>query len=335
MRLSRKQLFLVTIGLIAICISVALIHLRTSPTDATLRQDGAQPFASATNPSPAMGNERKALPISPPQATIDWAKQYNGANDYFDFVSKAARRAFDGDGRAALYISKALYTCTPIIKQFAHSRDPESDFNAYWATKTKAPQWVVEKARKDFNSCVGFINGDAFATLPDRPGGYTSIAYWMDQASANNDPVAQSLQAGSDIAKTLFDKSSDANAKSMESAQAALNNAITSKDPAALFQIGQLLSDGHASSDPLQGFAVSILACNLGYDCTANNPELFRGCAAQGECPPGTDYSDIIKKAVGPDGYAQAYARAQQLEDALARKDTNAVQQFVKLRPTL
>jgi hypothetical protein len=111
--------------------------------------------------------------------------------------------------------------------------------------------------------------------------------------------------------------------------------AISGKDPGALFQVGQLLSDGHASSDPLQGFAVSIAACDLGYDCTANNTELFGDCAAQGACPPGINYSDVIKKVAGDTGYAQAYALAQQLEDAMNRGDAIAVQQFVRLKPTL
>lgn len=122
------------------------------------------------------------------------------------------------------------------------------------------------------------------------------------------------------------------NAKSLDSAQQSINSAIASRDPTALFQVGQLLSDGHASSDPLQGFALSIAACNLGYDCSANNAELFHGCATEGQCPPGMSYADIIRKAAGDEGYAQAYARAQQIQDAMARDDTNALQQFVQLK---
>jgi hypothetical protein len=289
---------------------------RASSRDATV----------STLPVPLHEDSAVVLPAN-------WEKEYNDTRNYFDFVSKAARKAFDGDGRAALYISKALYVCLPIAKQYANSTDPEADFNAHWAGMTKAPQWVSEKARKDFQSCVGFIKGDAFAGLPDRPGGYSSIRYWTDEASKDSDPLAQSFQAGSDISEVAFAKSSDSSAKSLVSAQAAINSAVESKDPAALFQVGQLLSDGHASSDPLQGFAVSIAACDLGYDCTASNAELFHGCVTQGTCPPGISYSDIVKKAVGADGYVQAYARAQQIEEAMARGDTSAVQQFVQLNP--
>jgi hypothetical protein len=43
-------------------------------------------------------------------------------------------------------------------------------------------------------------------------------------------------------------------------------------------------------------------------------------------------YADITRKAVGDEGYAQAYTRAQQVQDAMARDGTNALQQFVQLK---
>jgi hypothetical protein len=213
------------------------------------------------------------------------------------------------------------------------STDPEADFNAYWAEMTKAPQWILDKARQDFQACVGFIKGDAFAALPNRTGGYNSIRFWTEQASASDDPIAQSMQAGTDVSKTIFERSSSANDKSLEAAQLMVNNAVASRDPAALFKVGQLLSDGHANSDPLQGIAVSIAACDMGYNCTANNAEIFGDCVAQGECSPGMNYSDLAKKAVGEEGYLKAYGRAQQIEDAITRGDTNAIRELVKLNP--
>jgi hypothetical protein len=332
--MSRKKLSLVLSTCVLAAIAVAIvIHIRDSSGVAAVRQEN-----SVQSPAPdlvpaAAVPVRKESAAALENADIDWAKEYNDTSDYFSFVSKAARKAYEGDGRAALYISKALNLCMPTARQYALSVDPEADFNAHWAsTNAKAPQWALDRARSDFKSCRGFIKGDAFAGLPDRPGGYTSSVYWVNQAAADNDPVAQSLQAGEAISKTFFEKSSDSNATSMESAQLAINKAVASKDPAALFQVGRLLADGHASSDPLQGFAVSIAACDLGYDCTVDNPAIGNGCVAQGTCPPGMNYSDVIKKAVGVDGYSQAYARAQQLEDAMARNDSDAVQQLIQLK---
>jgi hypothetical protein len=214
--------------------------------------------------------------------------------------------------------------------QYANSSDPQSDFDAHWAARTHAPQWAVDKAQKDFRACIGFLKGDAFADLPTRTGGYNSIRYWIEKSA--DDPVAQALQAGSAVADTKNAASSDLKEKSLDAAQNSINSAVASKDPAALFQVGRLLSEGLTSSDPLQGFALSIAACNLGYDCSANNAELFQGCATQGHCQPGVSYTDVIKKAVGDSGYAQAYARAQQIQDAMARDDMTALQAFLRLK---
>jgi hypothetical protein len=279
--------------------------------------------------SPAAPPQPKVVEVGP-KARPDWTKEYERTSNYFEFVSKAAKAALDGDSKAALYISKSLYICAPIQIQYAHSSDPQSDFDAHWAARTHAPQWAVDKARKDFQDCIGFINGDAFAGLPARQGGYSSIRYWIEKSA--DDPVAQALQAGAAVADTTYAASSESKAKSFDAAQQSINSAVASKDPAALFQVGRLLLDGRASDDPLQGFALSIAACNLGYDCSANNADLFRGCASQGTCQPGISYADIIKKAVGDDGYAQAYARAQQIQDAMARDDTAALHALVQLK---
>jgi hypothetical protein len=95
------------------------------------------------------------------------------------------------------------------------------------------------------------------------------------------------------------------------------------------------LSDGHASSDPIQGFAVSMAACEFGYDCTVHNSELFGECLNNGTCSAGTHYSDLIKQTVGDNGYARVYARAQQLEDAIRRGDVAAIKHLTLLRPDL
>jgi hypothetical protein len=42
-------------------------------------------------------------------------------------------------------------------------------------------------------------------------------------------------------------------------------------------------------------------------------------------------YTDVVTQGIGADGYAKVYARAQQIEDAVARGDDAALQQFVQM----
>jgi hypothetical protein len=59
---------------------------------------------------------------------------------------------------------------------------------------------------------------------------------------------------------------------------------------------------------------------------------LFNDCAALGTCAAGLNYADIINLTIGDDGYAQAYARAQQIQEAIDRRDTKTLEQFAQLK---
>jgi hypothetical protein len=214
---SRRWLFVIAgaVGASAIAVLIYSHHLRSvgsAPAQILTKQSvnsGLQ-HASTTSVQSVVAN-------GVPRAERDWAKDYRATNNYFDFMQSAAKAALAGDSRAALYISKALYVCSIIRLEYANSNDPQSDFSAHWATRSHAPQWAVDKARKDFQTCAGFIKNDPFADLPAREGGYNSIRYWIDKSSS--DPVAQGMQAGSLVADANDEKSDDVKAKLLDSAK--------------------------------------------------------------------------------------------------------------------
>jgi hypothetical protein len=172
----------------------------------------------------------------------------------------------------------------------------------------------------------------AFAGLPDRPGGYASIRFWTDLAYENKYPLAQLAHAATESAGMLRDDPSNIDASKLQSMQADINSAAATGDPEALFKVGFFLSDSRIGADSLHNFSAMIAACDLAYDCTASNESIFGHCIPYGLCQPGDIYADRIKQVLGEDGYAQAYAFAQLLEDAIARGDTSIIRQFVKLK---
>jgi hypothetical protein len=310
--MNTPKLLLITVASIgAIAIAISLIRGNETPPNkviAALSPTVAPVVRPVATPAPVGAVVQKTTEKPTEIKARDWRREFEESHDLFSLVRAAAPEGLRGNGAASLVVAKVLIVCIPIHRQFAHSQDPDADFKSYWDGMTHAPEWVHEKASTDFNRCKGFLSGDAFAGLPTRDGGYEAIGYWNTQAVANNDPTAQALNAGALLPTDV------------ESAQESINKAVRSRDPGALFQVGQLLSDGHASSDRLQGFAVALAACDLGADCSGGRN--------------GTPYSDTIKKAVGESGYAQAYARAQAFEDALSKGDAGRVQEFVKLNPT-
>ena len=250
------------------------------------------------------------------------------AKDDFEFVANSAKKALNGDGKAALEIGDVLVKCEPIKIQYRDKPDPQAAFENELIGKN-LPQWAIEHVRARFLECRNFIHGNPFAGLPDRPGGYESMRFWNDLAYQENNPVALTQHAA---AQTGIVTGSADNSK-IQAAQTDINKGAATGDPEALFRIGFLLADGRVGQDPLNGFAAMIAACNLGYDCTANNEFAFGACVAANACQQGEIYTDKIRNAIGDSEYAKAYSRAQQLEDALARNDMGAVQQFVQLKP--
>jgi hypothetical protein len=266
-----------------------------------------------------------------PQAVGTTAESYPTlvpSQDDFAFVANSAKKALEGDGKAAREIAGVLEKCIPVKYQYRDKQDPEATFENELVGKN-LPQWAIDRMRAGFLECRDFIHGgNAFAGLPDRPGGYESMRFWNDLAYRENDPTALAQHAAGQPGIVT----GSADSSKIRAAQIDINKGAATGDPEALFRIGFLLADGRVGQDPLNGFAVMIAACNLGYDCTTNNEFAFGACAAANACQQGEIYTDKIRDTIGDADYARAYSRALQLQDALARADANAVLQFVQLK---
>ncbi len=294
-----------------------------------LRRPTPVAFTPATPPHAEQGNrETGTKPVPKPAETVAISSpKSKAANDDFAFVANSAKKALDGDGKAALQIAEVLVKCLPTTTQYRAKPDPQAAFESDLADRN-LPQWIRERMRTKFFECRGFMRGNRFAGLPDRPGGYESIRFWNDLAYQENNPVALTQHAAAQAGIIT----GTADTSKIQIAQLDIDRAAVTGDPEALFRIGLLLADERVGQDPLNGFALAIAACNLGYDCTTNNELAFPGCVAANMCAEGEIYPDIIRETVGPANYAKAYSRAQQFQEALARGDTSAVQQFVQLK---
>jgi hypothetical protein len=265
---------------------------------------------------------------------VDWKKEFQTSSDYFPLLAKAAKAGLEGDGRAAYYVARKWLECLSFAHQYGSAEHPEEKFNEAMSQLAYAPAELIEKDRRRFQECSGFYKlndpkgNDVFADLPKRDGGYRSVNFWMDLAYQENDPIAQTVHAALAVG-------SSPNSEQIQVAQADLNHAITSGDPDALYYAGMVITNGHYI-DRIEGFALSLAACDLGHDCSAANSTgtdlPFGDCAIAGTCASGSVFSDWVTKNIGAEGYAQAYARAQQIKDALAQGNTSALEQFAQIK---
>jgi hypothetical protein len=324
------------IGVAAIEAAAAWLLPRHDDTVTSLRsryvgsESETQPEAQSTRETVTEAQAPRTIQTSYPitRRHIDWATRYYTTDDYFDFVSRAAPAALAGDDRAALYTSWALTKCLAPMGNYQASADPEADFNAKLTGGPHLPKWAIEKRRREFHRCVGFAKGDAFSHLPIRPQGSALPSYWMNQAYNDRDPLAVAYHADDELARGPAGDEAAA-------VQLDLEEAVASGDAPAIFHVGEmfLFAGIRYRANPAVGAALIVAACDLGYDCSVNNPALdfYLICASTGGCRPGFTYLDGLRQILGENRYAEARSRARQFEEALAAGDQTALNSFTTI----
>jgi hypothetical protein len=296
------------------------VSATVSATHSAARRGGAS-SNSAINPD--SGPNRTRMDTSP----SNWTAKFQAADDYLKFVKDAVPAAQSGDGRASWYIGEALRSCALVMRTYRGSEDPETQLNQELASMPKAPQWARDLLAKKTHRCLGLARQDPFEGLPNREGGYPS-SYWYSQALADGEPLAQEQAAADAIATVSVTRgmSEPEKASTLQAAQANLQAAVESGDPTALYRVGILLSDPRFSTNPLNGTAVALAACNLDQDCSANNPDNpFFNCKLSGACPADADFAYYLQQNLGPATYAQVDAHAQQIKQAIQAGDWSTV----------
>jgi hypothetical protein len=264
-------------------------------------------------------------------------RDFYQATNLFPFVKRAALDAINNhDGRAAYYVSEALKACALVFRQAQQDPAFESNFDLEYAKLApKAPDWARVKARRESDRCAQLAKADPFVELPARAEGYRKPAFWNEMAMAENDPLAEAHQAYMDVIGGNYTNQAGRMAM-VKQAQEFVNDVARSGDPTALFLAGQLLSNGKASSDPLRGVGISLAACDLGYDCSANNPaNSFHTCKESGGCPADADYAFYMQATLGPRDFATAFSNAQTFKELLAVRDWEGVRALVRLDGTV
>lgn len=341
---SAKVWWAAAAGVCAAAALLALVVLRNAPGPARTASPAATSsttsgaIAGALN-SPVVGAREKhgtSELLAKSTALSAWTAKFRASDDYLKFVKDALPRAVNNDGRAAWYIGEALKTCALVMHSYRSSADPEAQLTEQLAGMPKAPQWARDLLAQNTHRCLGLAKEDPFKDLPGQVGGYP-ISYWEQQALEDGDPLAQEQTAATALTLVAATRSmsQDERATQYKIAETDLRAAVVSGDPDALYLAGMLLADPRYSSDTLNGTAVALAACELGRDCSANNPEnSFYNCKLSGACPADADFAYFLQQSLGPDDYAKVYAHAQQVKQSVQAGDWEAVMADLKIDKT-
>lgn len=242
----------------------------------------------------------------------------------------ASDASMRGDGRAAFYVSEALLTCGLVVHTYGGSQDPEAKF-AQEKAQFKGPQWALDRLERNFRRCISLASEDPLAHLPERAGGYPR-SYWYDRALALGDPMAKVNRVARNLSNVYDYESKEKKALTTVQIKADLRDIVLSKDPQALHVLGFTLMNGQISSNPFRGVAIALAACDLGFDCTPNNPDSVNAvCKESLECSPYESFAENMQRQLGRKS-GEVYAMAEEFKEALARNDEGVLNRFVEIK---
>jgi hypothetical protein len=279
-------------------------------------------------------NEEAGAPVQqeggPPTTPEGWSALYHSSPDRFEFIKMASDAALRGDGRAAFYVSEALLTCLLVAHTYRGSQDPEAQF-AQEQARHKGPQWHADQLERNFRRCIRLASEDPLAHLPERTEGYPR-QYWYDLALELGDPMAKFNRAAMSLSRLSDSRSKEQKALMTVQIKADLRDIVSSQDPHALHVLGFTLMDGRYSSNPFRGMAIALTACDLGFDCTPNNPNSLNAvCKESLECSPHESFTEDMQRQLGRK-FGEVYAMSEEFKEALARNDESVLNRFIEIK---
>jgi hypothetical protein len=195
--------------------------------------------------------------------------------------------------------------------------------------------YLLERSRRNLlrqvPRCERLLAEDPFAAqeLPDEARGYR---YWASRALESGDPLAVMERAVRSIAGRGATSDAAKDPAFRSSLLSDVRHVAFSGDAVALFSVGGLLSHPSVVADPTDGYAWQVAACEMGYDCSKQNPALGFGCTEDGTCDAGETFLDIMQRDLGAAKFAEIYATARDIEYRITTNDWDGLQQYVQIK---
>jgi hypothetical protein len=262
----------------------------------------------------------------------DWSTAYQRRQDALDFITGAAKSALHGDGEAAYFVARSIERCYGRERDVWNAPDPEAAFASKWA-RYPDEHFAMANDRNAMEDCLRYVREDAFAGLPDAGSSYRDPGFWHDLAYKDGNPKALARHTQTALS-ALPDARSDRDTPILDQAETDIQKIMSSGDTAAMFDLGLVFDAPDIRTSGFQGLEIRLAACEMGFDCTTNNPALREtlGCFGTDTCAGINEFQDILRRDLPPAIYAAIDARAQALADAVRRGDTATLQQLVRIR---
>ncbi len=178
---------------------------------------------------------------------------------------------------------------------FAYSLSPQNIDAQVERLATQIPRYEpeLERIRNHLASFCQTVDGGKPITVE-------AFNFWLEKSAENGDLAAQLELA-----------SRTATQKTTTEAQAFVQRLSDTKNPAAVFAMGEYLSSGVNGESPEEefsalittpnvGYAWKIAACRSGYDCGRGSAMMNNACIISGDCGHLNLESMILDQAIPP-----------------------------------
>jgi len=244
----------------------------------------------------------------------DWVTQYHAVgSNYIEFVTAAARAAYEGDGAAQYYIGRALGRCeeTNALYGDADSADQAVSHMANFPA-------FLELERREYLNCGKLRSENPFKDLPKRPGGYPAD-YWRSRAVESHYPVA--------VVAAALDSPGQYTPQMIATALATGNT-----DAMLLFGWSQATAAKATESPPIMAAAWVLAACRSGANCGPTNDVLpLAPCGAGIElgCTERYTAVDELTASLGSQDLDEANLLAQDIQRSMQSRDPARLMKYL------
>lgn len=254
-------------------------------------------------------------PSSPPSWQV-WDERFHAADDMVAFMNQAREAAESGDAVAAWMMFESIIRCLGPMRAISRGEQAVQEH-----LKPGGMAYHDERTVRDFHRCRGVL--DAFAGEHASPDDYMrfSIQHWRQTALELGSPRAR-MDAVVSLMMRLEDSRDTIDiAGTIKDVRSHVRQIVQSDDALALTQLGLRLSQGDVSKDWRYGMAMFLAGCEMGYDCSADNPNsMWAICRRHPEnCSPDSSFRGELEASLPAKKYAQVDALAEQFKEAHRR----------------
>jgi hypothetical protein len=284
------------------------------------------PTLIVTNRAPTTGTTlptklARSVPtaLMPPRES--YKSQVDRSKNYWQLAHGILKAANSGDPDAQLYLSRMLAYCKEKNEFWFQKRGQKLslDEGSQLAAQRHLP---VEIAQEVYEKCHDFMENDASEL--------GNSGEWLAKATTGGQPLAQATTAMKMVMQKY--KSALANAGGVSDPDSSdpigigngadpaglLRAAVQSGDPEVLFDIGEILPLLSPNIDTkIDRLSWQLLACESGFDCSANADWVKLSCGSAPVCASATGPSDIVRHLAGDDWF-NVQLRASEISSMMA-----------------